>query len=266
MHHSKILGCSAKYRVCLLLSLLVPITATAHFQELIPATESLEAGDNRALDIQMKFTHPMAGGPVMPMAKPVDFGVLGPEGREDLSEQLTAVEVDEQPAYQATYNIEQPGVYVLFLEPAAYWEPGEGKMIKHYTKTVIDAFGGGGDWDASVGFPVEIRPLTRPYGLWSGNVFQGVVQQDGQPVPFAEVEVEWRNDGTVTPPTDAFVTQVIKADANGTFTYAMPRAGWWGFAALLEGAEPLMNPDGESVPVEAGALLWVRVRDMPVAD
>ena len=28
------------------------------------------------------------------------------------------------------------------------------------------------------------------------------------------------------------VTQTIKADPNGIFTYAAPKAGWWGFAAL----------------------------------
>lgn len=43
----------------------------------------------------------------------------------------------------------------------------------------------------------------------------------------------------------------------------MPRAGWWGFAALLEGPEKLNNPAGEAVPVEQGALIWVFARDMP---
>jgi cobalt/nickel transport protein len=55
---------------------------------------------------------------------------------------------------------------------------------------------------------------------------------------------------------------VIKADADGVFSYAMPRAGWWGFAALLEGDEPMKNPQGETVPVETGGLIWVRTRDM----
>jgi len=42
----------------------------------------------------------------------------------------------------------------------------------------------------------------------------------------------------------------------------MPRAGWWGFAALIEGDEPMQNPEGQEVPVEQGALIWVRARDM----
>lgn len=58
------------------------------------------------------------------------------------------------------------------------------------------------------------------------------------------------------------VTQVIKADGQGVFSYAMPRAGWWGFAALLEGEAPMPSPEGDLVPVEQGALMWVQVRDM----
>lgn len=248
------------------LALAMPLSTMAHFQELIPTTEMVQAADQRDLTLEMRFTHPMAQGPIMPMGKPVAFGVLGPEGRVDLMDQLHAMPADGQPAYRASYRIDTPGDYLFYLEPAAYWEPAEGKLIKHYTKTVVDAFSGGGGWAQEVGFPVEILPLTRPYGLWVGNVLQGVVQRQGQPAPFAEVEVEWRNDGTVTPPGDAFVTQVIKADANGTFTYAMPRAGWWGFAALLTADEPQPNPDGQPVPVEEGALLWVRVREMSAED
>jgi cobalt/nickel transport protein len=135
-------------------------------------------------------------------------------------------------------------------------------MIVHYAKVVVDGFGGGDGWDAMIGMPVEIRPLVRPYGVWTGNIFRGVVERRGKPVPFAEIEVEWMNDGSVQPPADAFVTQVIRADAAGTFAYAMPRAGWWGFAALVDGDKPMRSPAGKDVPVELGGLMWVRATDM----
>ena len=64
------------------------------------------------------------------------------------------------------------------------------------------------------------------------------------------------------PPNDAFITQVIKADAQGVFAYAMPRAGWWGFAALVEGDEKMKSPDGRDAPVEMGGLIWVKATDM----
>jgi len=136
-------------------------------------------------------------------------------------------------------------------------------MIVHYTKVVVNAMGMEEGWDAMVGFPVEIEPLVRPYGLWTGNAFRGVVRKDGKPVPFAEIEVEYRNKGKrVSIPSDPFVTQIVKADANGVFCYAMPRAGWWGFAALLDGDQPMKDPKGEMVDVELGALIWVKTVDM----
>jgi cobalt/nickel transport protein len=55
---------------------------------------------------------------------------------------------------------------------------------------------------------------------------------------------------------------VIKADAGGVFSYAMPRAGWWGFAALVDGDRKMANPDGEMVDVELGGLMWVKTVDM----
>jgi len=136
-------------------------------------------------------------------------------------------------------------------------------MIVHYTKAVVNAFGEEQGWDAMVGFPVEIEPLARPYGLWTGNAFRGIVRKNGKPVPFAEIEVEYWNEGRkVTPPADPFVTQVIKADASGVFSYSMPRAGWWGFAALVDGDEKMRNPEGRDVDVELGALIWVKCLDM----
>ncbi len=82
-------------------------------------------------------------------------------------------------------------------------------------------------------------------------------------MPFAEVEVEYYSeDGKVKVPSDPFVTQVVKADRNGVFSYVMPKAGWWGFAALIDGDEKMKNPEGKLVDVELGALLWVKTVDM----
>mgnify|MGYP002713024104 CR=1 FL=1 len=242
---------------------LFPVVAAAHFQTLIPSHDLINESTPHQVRLDLRFTHPMQGGPVMAMGQPVRFGVLGPGGDRDLRAALASYTVNGQTAYRADFRFTRPGTYQFYLQPAPYWEPAEGVMIEHFTKVVVDAFSAESGWDRQVGFPVEIEPLTRPFGLWSGNLFQGVVKRAGQPVPFAEVEIEWLNDGSVTPPADAYVTQVVKADANGTFSYVMPRAGWWGFAALLEGPEKMPNPAGEAVPVEQGALIWVFARDMP---
>ena len=55
-------------------------------------------------------------------------------------------------------------------------------------------------------------------------------------------------------------TQTIKADGNGVFTYAVPKAGWWGFAALNTSDEKLKH-DGEEKDIEIGAVIWVEFHD-----
>ncbi len=242
--------------------LMIPSICLAHFQELIPDRSIVEDQSEMKLSFDIQFTHPMSGGPRMNMDRPVRFGVISPQGKQDLSDALTSQVEQGRQFFSAEYAIDQPGDYIFFLEPTPYWEPAEGRMIVHYTKVVVGAFGGENNWDGAVGFPVEINPLVRPYGLWTGNLFQGIVIRNGEPVPFATVEVEWRNDGSVTVPAAPFVTQVLRTDANGMFSYAMPRGGWWGFAALLPGQAFMPNPAGEDVEVENGALIWIQARDM----
>lgn len=235
----------------------------AHFQVLIPSTDIVTAEGSRSIDLNIVFTHPMEQGPIMNMEMPAQFGVMIMGKLKDLKDTLDLKEIDGQKTYNSSYTFKQPGDHIFYIEPAPYWEPAEEVMIVHYTKVVINAMGAEEGWDTMIGFPVEIEPLVRPYGLWTGNMFRGIVKKYGEAVPFAEIEVEYYNEGSkVEISADAFITQVIKADANGVFSYSMPKAGWWGFAALIEGDEKMKNPEGQDVDVELGALIWVRTVDM----
>ena len=134
-------------------------------------------------------------------------------------------------------------------------------MVIHYTKAYVAAFGEEEGWDEPAGLKTEIVPLTRPFGNYAGNVFQGQVLLNGKPVPGADVEVELYNkDKKYEAPNEYMVTQVVKADANGVFTYAVPVAGWWGFAALNTADEKL-DHDGTPKNVELGAVLWAEFVD-----
>lgn len=242
--------------------LLCPAISQAHFQMLIPSDDIVCEKDSRKVELDIVFTHPMEQGPAMQMEEPVQFGVFFDGKKHDLKDTLIEKKVDGKTAFTSTYTIKSPSDYIFYIEPAAYWEPAEQKMIIHYTKVVVDAFGSEEGWDEMVGFPVEIEPLVRPYGLWTGNAFSGIVKKKGKPVPFAEIEVEYRNKGKkVKIPDDPYITQVIKADQNGVFHYVMPQAGWWSFAALVEG-KALKNPEGKTVDTEWGGLIWVYTRDM----
>jgi cobalt/nickel transport protein len=262
-------------RLCLLIGTLflaavgvawMAAPGAAHFQMIVPSRDVVGGSDrDRTVALDLLFTHPMEGH-MMQMARPKRFGVCIAGGEaEDLLATLAEKKVGEFSTWRASYRVRRPGDHVFFVEPAPYFEPAEAKSIIHYTKVVVNAFGDGEGWDHELGLPVEIVPLVRPYGLWAGNVFRGVVHRGGKPVPGAEVEVEYYNapgQPAVQPPTDAHVTQVIKADANGVFCYGMPKAGWWGFAALVDADYQLPGPDGKDHAVELGGLMWVKTYEM----
>lgn len=242
--------------VLVALVLFLSLPAWAHFGMLIPSKPAISKHDPKTVELLLSFSHPMEGVG-MDMAKPKAFGVLAGTAKEDLAPGLKPASVMGKAAWSAAYTVKRPGVYIFHFEPEPYWEPAEDSFIVHYTKVVVPAFGEEEGWDREVGHPIEIVPLTRPFGLYAGNVFQGIVKQNGKPAPYAEVEIEFYNrDGKAVPPTEHQVTQVVKTDRNGVFTYAAPRAGWWGFAALAP-ADFKIKKDGKDKAVEIGGVIWV---------
>ena len=238
------------------------LASNAHFQLLLPEKDLID-DISSPITVNAIFTHPMEMGPVMEMGNPVQFGVMLNGKKTSLLDRLKPYKINGKSCFKLDYAFKQPGDYVFYIEPAPYWEPSEEKMIIHYTKVVVDVMEAADGWDAMIGFPVEIEPLTRPYSLYKNNIFQGIVKKNGKPVPFAEVEIEYYNEGKKYKiPHSIYTTQVVKADANGVFSYAMPKAGWWGFAALIDGDKKLKNPQGKEVNVELGALIWVKAKEL----
>jgi cobalt/nickel transport protein len=247
-------------------SLFCASVAHAHFQMIIPSDDMVSQSEPRQLDIKLQFWHPMEGHG-MNMVLPARFGVVARGQDHELLSTLKATKTKDsqghlRDTFETKYKLKRPGDHIFYVEPKPYWEPAEESFIVHYTKVIVNAFGLEEGWDQEVGLKTEIVPLTRPYGLWTNNVFQGVVKVNGKPAPFSEVEVEYYAEGKeLKVPGDPMITQVVKADRNGVFTYAMPKAGWWGFAALNED-DKQMKHEGKDYPVEIGALLWVRTHDM----
>jgi len=231
-------------------------SVSAHYGMVIPSDSMVMQGESRTVHLKLSFSHPFEGEG-MELAKPRAFGVMANGKKQSLLNTLKPAKVMNHSAWQTDYTVKRPGVYMFYMEPEPYWEPAEDTFIIHYTKTVVTAFGDDEGWDGEIGLKTEIVPLSKPFGLYAGNVFQGIVKLDGRPVPYAEVEVEYYNrNNRAKAPTDYMVTQTIKADQNGVFTYAAPKAGWWGFAALNT-ADYKLKQDGQEKDVELGAVLWV---------
>lgn len=242
------------------LFLALPTLALAHFGMVMPSTSTVQEKKDAAINLTLSFSHPM-GQIGMPLAAPAAFQVFVHGQAQNLRQTLTPVKVMDHDAWSAKYAIKRPGVYQFVMEPQPYWEASEDSFIIHYTKTVVAAFGEEEGWNTPLGLRTEIVPLTRPFGNYAGNIFQGQVLLDGQPVPGCAVEVEFYNqDGKYKAPNEYFVTQVVTTDANGVFTYGVPFAGWWGFAALNTARETLAL-QGAPKPVELGAVLWTQFLD-----
>ena len=247
--------------MAIVISATIPPASWAHFGMIIPSDQMVMSGEDKNILIELRFWHPFEGHG-MDLVKPKVFSVFKDGQATDLKGQLEEKQIDGHQTWRTDYKIGRPGVYCFLMEPVPYWEPEEDVFIIHLTKTYVTAFGDDEGWDQPLGLKTEIVPLSKPYGLYTGNVFQGQVLLNGSPVPGAEVEVEYFSQaGPGEAPSDYMITQTVKADPNGIFTYAAPKAGWWGFAALNTADFKIKNK-GQDKDVEIGAVIWVRFHDM----
>ena len=233
--------------------------AMAHFAMIIPSDSMIEEGEPREVKVTLSFSHPFKGEG-MELERPFQFGVVMARWKKSLRFLLEKTSVMGHTGWMVEYRLARSGVYTFYMEQKPYFDPIEDRYFVHHAKTVVAASGDDKGWDQPLGLKTEIVPLTRPFGLYAGNVFQGIVMLEGKPVPFAQVDVSYYNEkGKAVAPAGYMITQVMKADSNGVFTYAVPRSGWWGFAA--RNTSEKMQYQGVQKDVELGAILWVEFHD-----
>ncbi len=262
-----------------LLAFALSAPAYAHFQ-MIYSPDSVPK--SKKLNLKLVFTHPFEAGHTMDIGKdekgnihsPIAFGVLHKGKKKDLLKKLNPITfrslTNEGRAYDVNVRLRGMGDHIFYFVPAPYYEGSEDVYIQHCTKVIFNVAGAQTDWDAPVGdpLPVEIVPLVKPYALWVGNVFRGVVTCGGEPVPDAEIEVEYMNhdvrgnafvkEAKVEAPHNALITMTIKADKDGVFVFGIPKAGWWGFAALGAGGD--LKHNGKELSQDA--VIWIQAFDM----
>jgi cobalt/nickel transport protein len=232
------------------------VTMFAHFGMIIPSEPVVEQNTNKNLRLVLSFSHPFVEGG-MALEKPERFGVFVNGKKNSLLDGLSETEVMGHKAWGIDYNVKSPAVYQFYMVPIPYWDSSEDCFIIHYTKLVVPAYGNEEGWDREIGLKAEIIPLTRPFGLYAGNTFQGTVKNNGKIVPFADVEVTYYNKGKQVVCKNSYLgNQSLKSDQNGVFTYAVPAPGWWGFKAFVIPDEE-MKHDGVPKKTYIGAVIWV---------
>ncbi len=234
-----------------LLLILFAVFAKAHFLTLLPTTDNISDKKNTKLNIEAMFIHPFEQSG-MHMEKPEGIFL----NNKNKALELKEIKRFDNLAWSTSYTIKRPGVYKFFTIPKPYFESSEGKFISHVPKIIVSAFGLEEGWDEPIGLKYEIIPLVKPFALYAGNLFQGKVLHNGKVASNVEVEVELYNEFGLKAPSDAHITQVVKTDENGVFSFTMNHKGWWGFAALIEEGEK--EYQGKKYPIENGALIWVK--------
>lgn len=255
-------------------------TSSAHFQMMYTPNTALEKG--ATIELRHVFTHPFADEHTMDMGKqhdskelaPVEeFYVVNKKKKTDLKDTLEKItwkgNHNSAAGFKSKYKARRMGDHVIILKPAPYYEAGEDIYIQQITKSIINVAGTPTNWDADMGLKAEIVPLVKPYAIWEHGSFTGIVKSQGKVVPFAEIEVEYINrdinldtnsmgKGRFEAPQDSFVTMGIKANKDGEFTFAIPKAGFWGFCALGAGSDK----EYKGKELSQDAVIWVEAKPM----
>jgi uncharacterized GH25 family protein len=244
--------------------------ALAHYHILLPDRHSVKAGD--PVVVTYAFGHPFEHE-MFVTEKPAKATVFAPDGKAtDVLSRLEKIDLfrpDEKKvaAYKLAFKPETRGDFTFVFESPPVWMKEEKHFLKDTARVVIHVETQKG-WDARAGGANEfaLAPLTRPYGLRSGVVFQAAVHagESGGVSHLVEAERFNPQPPRALPP-DEHITLAVKTDPNGTATVTLPDPGWWGLTAIRryppEAKLPTRDNDGKAYPVVERATLWVLVED-----
>ncbi|GGF65500.1 MULTISPECIES: DUF4198 domain-containing protein [Terasakiella] len=243
--------------------------ANAHFQLIYtPEINIKKAGE---VPLKLVFWHPMSNGHTMAMGEPVEFYSVFKGKKTDLKPTLNPITFkglsNEATAYDASVTLKRNGDYALVAVPAPYYEESEDIYIQQITKVIINKGDVPTNWSEPLGLKTEIVPLSKPYGALVGSTFSGVVLKNGQPAPGVEIEIEHmiaEPDMNANKPQNAKVSEVpggaivALTDAQGKFSFGIPKAGYWGFAALGVGPDSEFN----AKELSQDAVLWIKAHTL----
>jgi uncharacterized GH25 family protein len=234
----------------------------AHYSMLFPQVASARSG--QAVTILFQWGHPFEHQ-LSSAASPRLLTVLTPSGKRiDLTKTLEEAAVPGPDgkkirAFQCRFTPEERGDFVFVLHGSPIWMEENREFFLDTVQVVLHVQTQKG-WDASLGKGMEMTPLTRPYGLQPGMVFQARVLAEGKALAGTLVEVERYNPSLpASLPPDEHITRTAKTDPRGVLTASLMEPGWWGLtAARINGTK---EHDGKSFPIRERVTLWVFVDD-----
>ncbi len=244
----------------------------AHYNMLLPSIPWAKKGEAVTFTHQWghPFEHELSDAPALRK-----LYVIDPDGkRTDLAKTVEAIKLpgaDGKPvtAHRFTFTPPRRGDYTFILaaEPVCLADMQE--SVEDVVRVVLHVQTQNG-WDVASGEPVELLPLTRPYGLLPGMVFQAravhaprPTRAAPTPVSLAGAPVEYERynarPNKIMPP-DELITFRTKTDPAGVLTCSLPDAGWWGIT-VLQAAGTTTGADAKTVPLKRRLTQWVYVSE-----
>jgi len=204
--------------------------------------------------------------------EPEEFYVMHKTIKTDLKDTLKPIVFtgkNEAKSYTSKYKAKKMGDHLFVMKPAPSFSEVEGIYLQMITKMFVNVAGKPTDWDKELGLEAEIIPLSKPYGIWAGSSFSGMVKASGIPVPFAHIEVEllnydidMENNKTTNMKTNApqqsFKVIEFKANERGEFTFHIPKEGLWSFNAKGIGH----NKKFKGRELSQDAVIWVQSKNI----
>ncbi len=238
--------------------------AAAHYHILLPETSAAQR--DKEVTVKFQWGHPFEHQ-MFDTISPQSIYAVAPDGtRIDLAQALKKIEIPGDAgkpvaAFQTAFTPNQRGDYAIIATAAPIWMNDEKLFFDDAIKVVLHVQTQNG-WDAATGMPFEIVPLTRPYGLVAGIVFQARILADGKGLADAMVEIERYNAAPPKKlPPDEQITRTVKSDPNGTITCSLTEPGWWCITAERDGGK--RERDGKMFPVHQRTTFWVYVDEKP---
>jgi hypothetical protein len=259
--------------------------SAAHYNMLLPEKWSAKKDEPVTFTYQWghPFEHQLFDAPA-----PQKVVVIAPDGKSsDVTKTLEKITIpsgeQKVTAYRFKLTPDQRGDYVVVLRTPPIWMKDENEFWQDTVKVVLHVQAQKG-WDHNSKDEDDEGqwvPLTRPYGLQPGMVFQAKIppipdrsrinpgrfaRDGGRPDPIlAEADhYEIERYNAVVPktlPPDEQITRTGKTDPNWVATCTLPETGWWGLTAVMRnvGESKMLEDDGKMYPLRKRSTLWVYV-------
>lgn len=244
--------------------LLLGSGALAHYPMLESDVAVATVGER--VTVEIGVGHPF-GNDRYVLAKPVGVVLRHPDGEStSLWGDLEQVGTPMLPRWRIRFEAEEEGDHVLVVR-THFSEPPERKLEDH-AKLYLHVRGGPHGlqlgWEEPIGTaekpePIEIVPLTRPYGIPVGTTFRGQVLEDGQPYAGAAVEAETYPgpEGVREPFPDQWeYRRYERTDAAGQFAITFDRPGWWMLSCASDGTP---GPKLQTRGIVQRSVVWLWV-------